>query len=68
VGYAEGGSRLFLNEGEGINYEASEFGDGKGSVYGMATGDINTDGRLDIVQARSDANNILLLNRSGKVE
>jgi hypothetical protein len=68
IGYAEGVSRLFLHTGEGTAFQESAFGDGKGSVYGMASGDVNADGHIDIVQARSDANNVLFINRGVKAK
>jgi len=38
------------------------FGDGKGVVYGIALGDLNKDGFLDIVVGISDAPNKAYLN------
>ena len=38
------------------------FGDGQGAVYGLAIGDVDGDGRPDIVAARSGAPNMLYLN------
>ena len=40
-------------------WELARFGDGNGTVYGLSIGDVNGDGILDIVAARSDAPNML---------
>jgi hypothetical protein len=66
VGYAKGGSRVFLNDGSGIAFEEVPFGDSNGAVYGIALGDVNADGKLDIAQGRSEATNTVFLNL-GKV-
>ena len=50
--------------GDLVGYGARPFGDGKGSAYGFALGDINRDGWPDIALARSGAPNVLYL--SGK--
>ena len=57
VGYSQGVSSIFMNEGTGSLYQEIPFGDGSGAVYGIAIGDLNADGRNDVVQARSEATN-----------
>ena len=44
-----------LNDGTGRDFEAVPFGDGEGAVYGLAVGDVDGDGRADVVVARSGA-------------
>jgi hypothetical protein len=43
----------------GNQFTQIEFGDGKGSAYGFALGDLNGDGTLDIAHARSGAPNVV---------
>ncbi|MFN7333990.1 MAG: FG-GAP repeat domain-containing protein, partial [bacterium] len=66
IGYAKGGSRVFLNDGSGTAFFEVSFGDSNGAVYGIALGDVNADGKLDIAQGRSEATNAVFLNH-GKV-
>jgi hypothetical protein len=58
VGYTNARPIVFFNEGPG-RYTAVPFGDAKGIAYGFAVADLNEDGLLDIVMARSDAPNVL---------
>ena len=53
---------MLLNSGDGRTFTPVRFGDSKGAVYGLAIGDLNGDGRLDMVAARSNATSILYLN------
>jgi hypothetical protein len=61
IGYYDAGPTpaVFFNDGAGTSFTRVAFGDGKGAVYGIATGDINGDGFPDIATARSDAPNML---------
>jgi len=62
VGYREIASRLFLAREAG--FEEIALGNDEGSAYGFDTGDINQDGMLDIVLARSGASDVLFLSRT----
>ena len=50
---------VFFNRSAGakLNFQEGKWGDGKGAVYGLAIGDLDGDGWLDIAAARSDAPN-----------
>jgi hypothetical protein len=53
---------VFFGSGSGRNFGEVRFGDAKGSVYGLAVGDLNGDGWPDIVAGRSDARNALYIS------
>src|SRR5262249_14776964 len=38
VGYVDGPGVIYFNDGTGKKYQPTPFGDGKGSIYGMAAG------------------------------
>jgi len=57
---------VYFNDGTGVKYESVPFGDGKGTIYGMASGDLDSDGWPDIVVARSDAPSFVMFNRPPK--
>ncbi len=63
VGYDESKTTAFFNIGGGIKFTEVKFGDNKGKAYGMALGDINKDGFLDIAVARTDAPNVLYISQ-----
>ena len=63
VGYVASKTTAFFNVGSGIKFTEVKMGDGKGSVYGMALGDINKDGFLDIGVACTDASNVVYINQ-----
>ncbi|WP_082821461.1 FG-GAP-like repeat-containing protein [Gemmatimonas phototrophica] len=58
VGYTKARPIVFFNDGPG-RFHAVPFGDAEGIAYGFAVADLNSDGLLDIVMARSDAPNVL---------
>lgn len=53
----------FFNVGSVVKFTIVKFGDGKGSVYGMARSDINNNGYLDIDVACTDASNVLYISQ-----
>ena len=53
---------VLLNSGDGRTFTAARFGDSTGAVYGLAIGDLNGDGRVDVVAARSNAPSIIYFN------
>ena len=59
VGHVEAPSTLFFNDGTAQNFTSIPFGDSMGTVYGLAVGDFNEDGMLDIAAARSEASSVL---------
>ena len=64
VGRLEARGSVFFNLGGGRapRFRDTPWNDGKGSVYGVAIGDIDGDGWPDIVAARSDAPNAVWFN------
>src|SRR5688572_19541155 len=64
IGYISARPSDFFNTGTGSQFTQVEFGDGKGSAYGFALGDLNGDGAPDIAHARSGAPNVVYF--SGK--
>lgn len=59
-------SMTLMNHGDGRSFAMTRFGDGDGSVYGLAIGDLTGDNCPDIVAARSNARSILYVNRCKK--
>ncbi|WOJ97007.1 VCBS repeat-containing protein [Congregibacter brevis] len=70
VGFIEAPSTVWFNEG-GRKFTAIRFGDGlgdpfvekEGTTYGFAVDDLNGDGLMDIVVARSDAPNMVYFGK-----
>ena len=64
VGRQEARGAVFFNLGGGRvpRFRDTPWNDGKGSVYGVAIGDLDGDGWPDIVAARSDAPNAVWFN------
>jgi len=60
---AVGTSTLFLNHGLG-KFSRRPFGDGRGTTYGLAAADLDGDGYLDLVAARSGAPSTVYFNLS----
>jgi hypothetical protein len=50
---------VFFNDGSGRRFTPVSFGDDRGTAYGLAIGDLDEDGHLDIAVARSEASNVL---------
>ena len=57
VGRQEARGSIFFNQSRGktLDFRESGWNDGKGTVYGLALGDLDADGWPDIVAARSEA-------------
>ena len=64
VGYVNAVGKIYFNDGTGRRYHPVTFGDGQGSIYGMAAGDLNGDGWPDIVVARSGAPCFVMFNHA----
>ena len=64
VGNFEAPGAVFWNAGGAARrtFTETRWGDGKGAVYGVAIGDLDGDGWLDVVAARSDAPNAIWFN------
>jgi hypothetical protein len=62
LGNQQAPGAVLINDGTGRKFTRVRFGDSKGTVYGLAIGDVNGDGSPDIVAARSDAPSMLYLN------
>jgi hypothetical protein len=58
IGYVSARPSVFFNT-DGSQFTQIQFGDGKGSAYGFAFGDLDGDGAPDIAHARSGAPNVV---------
>jgi hypothetical protein len=63
VGYVNSPAVVYFNDRTGKKFRALRFGDGKGTIYGMASADLDGDGWLDVIAARSDAPSFVMFNR-----
>jgi FG-GAP-like repeat len=59
VGYVGSPAVVYFNQGDGRHFTPVPFGDGQGSAYGFALGDLDGDGWPDIAVARSGAPNVV---------
>ncbi len=59
VGAAEGRGTIYFNQSRGaqLHFDSIRWNDGRGSVYGIAIGDLDGDSWPDLAVARSDAPN-----------
>jgi FG-GAP-like repeat len=64
VGNVEVPGSVFFNRsiGREVHFEEIHWGDGKGTIYEIAVGDLDGDGWPDIASARSDAPNAVWFN------
>ena len=64
VGAAEGPGTVFFKRSRGasMQFDMTSWNDGKGTVYGVAIGDLDGDSWPDLVAARSDAPNAIWFN------
>jgi hypothetical protein len=68
VGATEGPGTIFFNAGKGVpmRFDAARWNDGKGTVYGVAVGDLDGDSWPDLAVARSEAPNAVWFSRAGR--
>jgi len=69
IGRQEARGSIFFNRGsrEKTEFTETRWNDGKGSVYGVAIGDLDGDGWPDIAAARSEAPNAIWFNGRAEV-
>ena len=58
VGNVQAPSVVYFNQ-NGRSFQPVTFGDSTGTAYGIAIGDVNKDGVMDIAVARSEGPNVL---------
>ena len=62
IGHAGAPGAVWFNAGDGRRFTDVRFGDGRGAVYGLALGDLNSDGFPSIAAAMSGAPNVVFFS------
>lgn len=62
----EGVNAVLVNDGTG-SFRQADLAGGEADTYGLSVGDMNGDGRDDLVIANSESENLVLRNRGSKI-